>query len=547
MENSTNPTIDQDKHRLARNSMWAIAGTFLSRLSGIVRTLVVNATFGANTTLDAFNAAFRFPNSLRDLFADGALSAAFVKVLVDLSPEGDAAIKRLVSITSGFFLSITLILAIFAAIFAKPFIHLIGGHEFNTRGGLNLAASLFQILAFYLPITMLNAIVMGVLGLRGDMFRAMNGSIFLSVGMIAGALLFPPLFHLLQWPEIYGLALGAMIGVILQLVYQIQPLIRWKLLALPVFNPIKWWRYNPLFEILRLMTPRALGQGALVIALMFNTFFAIQIGKGALTYVATTVIIIQVPIGLFGVATGFASLPLLTQAFNERHFKRLQFLLNQSLATTNWLGLSTLIGLSLLIVPFYTLIFQHGKITAHDTIQNSIAICAYGIGIFFASSGKILLNVLYAINATRQIVINSIVYLIVNVFLSALLAPRFGLVGLGVSFATATAVDCWLNYFVLNHRIKRQLNEAPFSLKYTSMFATAGVFSYFIGLIGVWLCKNFWPHFEIIAGFTWNTMSAMVSLLILFGIILLVFIPLCWRFGPQQLQQLLKKMYGWIR
>lgn len=530
MEKATVTNIDIDKKRLAHNSFWAIAGTLLSRVSGIVRTLAVNATFGANTTLDAFNAAFRFPNSLRDLFADGALSAAFVKVLVDTSQEGDQAIRELIRISSGFFLFVTVLLAIIAAIFAKPFMALIGGQAFMARGGQDLAALLFQILIFYLPITMLNAIVMGVLGLKGDMFRAMNGSIFLSVGMIVGALILAPLFHYLHYLPVLGLAIGAMLGVLLQFIYQAYPLKAWNLWVLPSFNPKHWLHYKPLKSILILMTPRAFGQGALVLALMVNTFFAIQVGQGALTYVATTVIIIQVPIGLFGVSTGFAALPLLSAAFNDKHRERFNFLLNQSLATANWLSLFTLINFALLIVPLYFLFFQHGKITFHDTIQNSIAICAYGIGIFFAAAGKILLNVLYAINATRQIIYNSLVYLIVNVTLSATLTPHFGLVGLGISFATATAVDCWLNFMVVHFKVKKQFAVRHFSKANLINFALLGLSAYAIGLFGVWLCEHVWLFYSL------TIIKAAVILASVGGILLLLFILLCRICGPEQLR-----------
>lgn len=540
MQKPLSTVIDSDKQRLARNSMGAIAGTALSRISGIIRTLIVNAVFGANTTLDAFNAAFRFPNSLRDLFADGALSAAFVKVLVDISNEGDKAIQELFAITTGFFLFVTLLLAIVAVIFAKPFITLIGGHEFIARGGLTLAVPLFQLLIFYLPITMLNAIVMGVLSLKGDMFRAMNGSIFLSVGMITGALIFAGLFNYLHFIPIFGLALGAMLGVLAQFFYQAYPLKKWGLLALPDFNPRHWFRYVPLKTILLLMAPRAFGQGALILALMVNTFFAIQVGAGALTYVATAIVIIQVPIGLFGVSTGFAALPLLSAAFKETHEGRFNYLLKQSLATANWLSLLTLIGFSLLIVPIYFILFQHGKITFGDTIQNSIAICAYGIGIFFAAPGKILLNALYAVNATRQIIYNSLAYLIVNVTLSAILTPYFGLVGLGISFATATAVDCWLNMIVVHLKAKQHLKNSHFNASNLINFLVLSLLAYVAGISGVMLCQHFWSHISL------TMLSALGIVAIAGSLLMLIFILLCLWAGPEQLQKMWRNLFRYL-
>ena len=166
---------------------------------------------------------------------------------------------------------------------------------------------------------MLNAVAMAILGVLGQTFRAMNGSIFLSVGMIAGSLILAPLFHVMHFAPVYGLALGSLIGVMIQMIYQFKPLIKLKLIPSPNFNIKTWLKYKPLHEVLVLMLPRALGQGALTIALLINTMFAIQIGQGALTYIVTAMTIIQVPIGLFGVATGFAAQPVLTRAVQEKN------------------------------------------------------------------------------------------------------------------------------------------------------------------------------------------------------------------------------------
>jgi putative peptidoglycan lipid II flippase len=530
-----------ERKRLARNSYKAIAGTMLSRTSGVIRTLVINASFGANIALDAFNSAFRFPNGLRDLLADGALSAAFVKVMVDRNAEGIDATRKFISIVTGFFLVITLLLAFAGFVFAKPFMQLISGKQFAVRDSLSIATILFQILVFYLPITMLNAIAMGILAVKDASFRAMNGSIFLSAGMIAGVFFLGPLFSYLGQAAIIGVAVGALLGAILQLIYQAYPLKKWGLLVPPNLNITQWLHFKPLSEVLRLMGPRALGQGALVVALIVNTFYAIKIGIGAITYVTTTVMIIQVPIGLFGVATGFATLPLISNAVREKKFTLFNELLTDSLKSASWLSLFTLLGFALLIVPIYNLIFQHGRIHFADTIQNCIAICAYGIGIFFAANSKILLNALYALNATRQIIINAFVYLGVNVLLTVWLTPYFGLIGLGISFATACAADCWLNFYVVQRKLQKNITGYQFK-NLTARLAGLSILAYLIGILGVLLTLYFWQDFK--SYFAMPLTYLISSLILAIGgfILLIIFYFLTLQFGPSEIKNVLEKI-----
>jgi putative peptidoglycan lipid II flippase len=216
---------------IVKRSFAAMSGVFISRFSGVIRTIIVNAVFGANVLLDSFNLAFRFPNSLRDLFADGALSAAFMKTLVDEKAKGVAHEKTLISIACGFFLFITLLLSLFAVLYARPFVALISDAQFAASGGLDLATHLFQLLIFYLPLTMLNAIVMAILGVHNMNFRAMNGSLFLSVGMIIGAIGLAPLCKFVSLSPIYGLTVGALLGAVMQLIYQILPLLKYSMVS----------------------------------------------------------------------------------------------------------------------------------------------------------------------------------------------------------------------------------------------------------------------------------------------------------------------------
>lgn len=538
-------TIRVEAKQLGKASFGAMLGVLFSRASGVLRTAVVNATFGLSASLDAFNTAFRFPNSLRDLLADGALSAAFVKVFVEERANGAAAEQKLIQVVLGFFLFVTLSIAFLSMFYSLEFMNFISGDQFKQSGNLELASQLFKILGFFLPITMLNAVAMAILSTLGKTFRAMNSSIFLNIGIIGSALC-SPFFSYFSINPIYAIAVGAMTGAFLQMIYQFIPLFNLGLIRFPSFNISEWLKYKPLHEILVLMIPRAIAQGALVIALMINTYFAISLGSGVLSYIMTAIIIIQVPIGLFGVATGFAAHPVLTQAIHEGKTLKFSSLLTESLETVLWLSSITTLCFALLIVPFYTILFQHGKVTDFDTIQNSIAVCSYSIGITFAAGSKIILNAFYAINATSQIVYNAIIYLVVNATLSSILAPKYGIIGLGVSYSISTAIDFFMNYYFFKRKYQGKFfGDHPyiqggrfFNLKIILFSFSA----FLIGIFGILMTQNFWHKFQEIFAFKMNFFLHLLFLSIGGLCIVLLSGILITKFGPQNLKIFLKKI-----
>ena len=534
-----------ESEKLGKASFGAMLGVLFSRASGVVRTAVVNATFGLGVSLDAFNTAFRFPNGLRDLLADGALSAAFVKVLVDERAKGKEAENNLIRIVIGFFSFVTFSLAIIAAFFSNPFMNLFMSESFKNAGGLELASFLFKILAFYLPFTMLNAVAMAILSILGQTFRAMNGSAFLNVGII-GCALCSPLFLFYKINPIYAVAIGAMLGVIFQMFYQFIPLYKLGYLSWPNFNIKDWMTNKPLREILRLMIPRTIAQGALIIALMINTFYAIQIGSGVLSYIVTATMIIQVPIGLFGVASGFAAHPVLTKAIRDGQNKKFSNLLTESLDTTLWLAALTTACFALFIVPFYSVLFQHGKVAMYDTILNSIAVCSYSIGIIFSAGSKVLLNAFYAINSTKQIIYNALIYLLINATLSSILGPKFGIIGLGLSFSTATAIDFFMNYFFLKKIYQRKyFGDNPYiegGKFFQIKIFTFAFMGYLFGIFGIFSTKYFWQRFNSIFSTNLSFMKNFAILSIGGFLFLIVSYFLVYYFGPVNLKRLLVKI-----
>lgn len=533
---------------LARRTARASAGVFLSRFSGVFRSQIVNAVFGATTRLDAFNVAMRYPSALRDLFAEGALSAAFTKSLVRAQAEGKDQVRALVATVSGFFLIVTLGVAAVAALFSEEVLRFGTAEEFAARGGLPLAMASFKVLAFYLPVAMMSALAMALLGALGQTFRATIASAFFNLGSVLGALALAPLFAALGHDAVVGLAVGTLAGGFLQFLYQAAPLVRQGYFPFPNLNPRAHWKSSELREILALMGPRALGQGAMTLALLINTHFATAAGQGAITYITNAQIIILVPVGLFGVAAGFSSLPILSEAVRTRDGGTYARVLSESLMGSLWMAFFSLAQFALLAVPLCALLFEHGKITWHDSLQNGLAVCAYATGVLFNSGNKVLVQGFYALGDTRRLVLNAFVYLSVNAALSATLAPHLGVLGLGLSNSIAAAADFLLNYFVL----KRLCREADMDVGFFTaegkgervrMWALCGL-AFAVGALGVVMSGRVYPGlFENGIAF-WEACALTVCG---GGFVSAAFVPLMLRFGPAPLRTFVSRALRKVR
>lgn len=468
MDETSDSSVPAGKNRgpsLGRRTAAATAGIALSRVSGIVRAQVVNAVFGAGPALDAFNVAMRFPTMLRDLFAEGALSAAFTKALVDArtrrGPAAEAALTRLVTL---FFGLVTLALSVGCALAARPLVALLTADSFMASEGGRLAVACFSVLVFYLPIAMLSAVAMALLGARGQTFRATIASLFFNVGSIGGAVVGAPVALALHQDAILGLAVGTLLGGLFQFLFQLVPLWREGVFRFPGFSDMRWkgrgfegtFARHPLWEMARLMGPRVLGQGALSIALFVNTHFATAAGPGAITYITNAQNIILVPVGLFGVASALASLPLLSSAVATQDATQFRKILHDASRSTLWLSTFSVVSLVLLAVPLAKGLLEHGRVTPQDSLMNGLAIVAYGLSILFNGVSKVTVQGYYALGDTKQIVLNSVVYLAVNATLSALLAPRYGILGLGISNSVSAAASMVLHFALLPRTAQKQ-------------------------------------------------------------------------------------------
>lgn len=498
-DKATPENLADESRALSRSSFAALLGVLLSRFSGLLRSQVVTAIFGASPALSAFYLANRFPSALRDLFAEGALSAAFTKTYVEVRSKSEAEAKQVVALVTVVFGVVTLLIAFLCVAFAREFVTMLSDKSYSASGeGFELATVMFRFLGFYLPIAMLSSIAMMMLTVIRQTFRATVASAFFNVGTILGAVAIAPLLNYLGFEPIMGLVVGTLAGGVFQFLYQVWPLFKRGLFPNPLIVLTSKINFQPIFDILKLMGPRVLSQGANIIALFINTNFATMISAVALVYITNAQTIILVPVGLFGVAAGIASAPVLSQAVVDGDTHKFSRLLSESLNSAQWLALVTIIGFALFIYPVSSVLFEHGRYTRADVFETALAIHAYGAAIFFNASTKVLQPAFFALGDTRQVMVNSVVYLAINATLSFLLAPRYGIVGLGVSNSIAAASDFCLSYFFLKRLAKRKqfLNDGQLYkaeqkslLPRVMISALAALLSIFFGIV---LTKHAW-------------------------------------------------------
>lgn len=471
---------------LAKRSLAGSIGVLLSRLSGIVRSIVLSASFGAGLALDAFFIALRVPSSLRDLLADGALSSAATSVLTESASDSKSFATVFNQILVAF-LVVTLFLAALGSFFSDAIIAALVDANYSPQGTAQAVAA-FRILAFYLPIAMWSALCMAVLSIRGALLRATFASSFFNFGTVLGAMVLSPLFASMGRDRAEGLSWGTFLGGMFQCVYLSWPIMRSGDLTLTTLREAclrkPFWLSREVGRVFVLILPRTVGQGAQVIGMMVSTFYATSLGMGYLTYLTNAIIIILVPVGLFGVAGGYAALPLLSRSRHEGNVEMFWRTLDEGLWLVTFLSAASVTGLALLADPLLILIFEHGSFGRHDVIVNGSAVIAMLGSIVFSSQNKIQTQALFSIRKTTFVAMNSFLYIAVLVVGYSLTVARFGIVGMGFSTVLASAASWMANAVVLRrYAQKNDQRGIPLVTKSQVFLVALALLSIGLGLL----------------------------------------------------------------
>jgi putative peptidoglycan lipid II flippase len=446
---------------VARNAGIISLAVMASRVLGLVRDQVFAALFGAGLQYDAFLTAFRIPNLLRDLFAEGALSAAFVTTFTQtLQSKGrEAAIELWNHLATLIILFITFI-SILAWIYTPSIVGVLAPGFFSVSGKADLTIELTRIMIPFLLLIALAAQTMGMLNAFNVFGVPALASAFFNLGSIIGGLLLG--FWLgpaLGLSPIAGMAYGTLVGGFLQFAVQ-WPSLRRRGVG---YRPMISLGDPGVRQIIRLMGPAIIGAAAVQINVFVNTNFASEIidpatgavTNGPVSWLNCAFRFMQFPIGVFGVAIATATLPPLSRSTTNPDYTEFRQTLTHSLALVFLLCIPSSIGLAVLGQPIVALVFEHGKFTGYDTVQTANALAAYSIGLAGYAAVKVLSPAFYALNDARTPMIIGLGSIAVNYVMNSLLVGPFGHVGLAFSTSTVALVNFLFLAFFMRHKLRR--------------------------------------------------------------------------------------------
>ncbi len=445
------PKSEGGHPRLARSAGVFGLATIASRILGLVRDQVLAFYFGAGDTNDAFRVASRIPNLVRDLFAEGAMSAAFVPTFTrQLTRHGRERAWHLASSVINALLLVTGVLVVAGIVFAEPLARLFASEFSTVPGKLELTISLTRIVFPFLTLVAVAAVMMGMLNSLGHFFVPALSPAMYNVAVIVMSLAVIPIAPRLGVAPITIVAIATLVGGIGQIIIQWPPLRREGFRYQPVLD----FRDEAMHRVLLLMGPGTIGMAATQINLFVNTVLATGEGTGAVSWLDFAFRLMYLPIGLFGVSIATAATPAIARMVAEQDVPRIRGTLANALGLMLFLNVPATVGLMILAEPIVAVIFQHGQFTAADTIATARALQLYAIGLVGYSIVRIISPTFYALQRSRIPVMVSAASVVVNVGLNLTLVQFMGYRGL----ALGTSMTALVNASVQLWLLRRELN-----------------------------------------------------------------------------------------
>ncbi len=418
------------------------AMTLVSRITGFIRDMLLAIAFGAGFAMDAFVVAFRIPNLLRRLFAEGAFSQAFVPILGEYKARrGEEATRALAARVLGS-LSVALLAATAAGVVAAPLLVYASAWGFAADADkFSLTVTMLRICFPYILFISLTSFASGILNTWGSFKVPAFTPVLLNLSFIGFALLAAPHF---QRP-ILALAWAVFAGGVLQLAFQVPFLLRIRMLPRPVWDP----RDEGVARVLRLMAPAALGVSVAQVSLLVNTHIASRLGDGPVSWLYYADRLMEFPSALLGVALGTVLLPALVKHHGNRDEEAYSRLLDWGLRFTLVLAAPAALGLAMLAVPVTATLFWHGEFTRQDVFMTRSALVAYSAGLAGIILVKVLAPAFYAKQNVRTPVKVALATLAVTQAANIVLVPWLRHAGLAAAISIgATFNAAWLWWLI---------------------------------------------------------------------------------------------------
>lgn len=496
------------RHKLNTKASGIIAlAVMCSRVLGLVREMLFAGLFGSALN-GIFIIAFRAPNLLRDLFAEGALSTAFITVFSKkIETEGDGVAWRLASKMMTLAVVFMSVVSLLGVLFARPLVGLLAP-GFNPHDA-EITVLLTQIMYPFILLVSLAALVMGMLNAKNVFGAPAMASSYFNVGSIVGGVflgwLIDPHFG---ERALIGLALGTLIGGLLQLVTQFPSLRR----AGFRFRPDFAWKDPGVRQILVLMVPSVIAASAVQINVLVNSSFASIIGKEAIAWLSYSFRLMQLPLGVFGVAVATITLPVVSRIAANADRSAFGPTLGKAMRLAIFLTLPSAVGLYFLALPIISLLYERGEIVRNDSIQTALALQCYAMGLVAYSCIKVLSPAFYAIDRKWTPMLVSFGSIALNVVLNWLFIFHFGLGHRGLALSTSIAASVnFLTLYVFMHRAGGSLHTRAL----LDSVARCGVASAGLGTI-CWAMMHWFQH-ELLDGPLWLRAGILLTGILLAG------------------------------
>lgn len=459
---------------------------FGSRVLGLVREIVLAALFGAAREFDAFITAFRIPNLLRDLFAEGALSAAFVPTLTKtLSADGDKAAWRLANIVLNSLLVVVSGITVLGIVAAPWIVRALAPGFSDIAGKTELTVTMTRIMFPFLLLIAVAALAMGMLNAKHRFGVPASASMMFNIGSIVGGMFFAWLFAptFLSDPRhadllsveraMIAFSIGTLIGGAAQLLIQLPSLHKIGYRYAPTLD----WRDEGFHNILKLLAPAVIGVAAVQVNVFVDQWFASlpemsefptllahfgvqppapefqQTGNGAMTWLNCAFRLMQFPIGMFGVALGVATLPTVSKLAAAGDTAEFRATVARSIRIAFFLCIPAAVGLATLAEPIISVIYQHGKFDAYATAQTAWCLRAFAVGLAGYAAIKVLAPTFYALGDARTPMFVALGSVAVNVGLDYVFGIVLEMKAAGLALATScVALTNFLALFALMRR-----------------------------------------------------------------------------------------------
>jgi putative peptidoglycan lipid II flippase len=448
MNLSENPPISENT-QVVRAAGVVGTATFLSRIFGFIRDVVIAWFFGAGFSSDAFFVAFRIPNLLRRLFAEGSLTIAFIPVFTEhLALRGKEEAFQLASSAIRLLFILLVIATICGMLCAPLIVRLIAPGFSDDPEKYSLTVTLTRFMFPYIFFIGMVALSMGILNALGHFAAPAFAPVLLNLAMIGAVFLISPRLSEDIHP-VFGLAIGVLIGGVLQLLLQVPFLIK---------KGVFFWKkasiYHPgLKKIGQLMLPAIFGAAVYQINILVGTLLASLLPEGSVSYLYYADRLVQFPLGIFAIAIATAVLPSISRQASVKDLEAVRDTFAYAIQLVFFITIPAMVGLIILREPIVALLFKRGAFDADAARLTAHALLYYSIGLWAFSAVRIVVSTFYALQDTQTPVRMAVISVIANIVLGIVLMRYLSHGGLALSTSLASILNLGLLVWALRQKL----------------------------------------------------------------------------------------------